>query len=91
MYVDSESLVNIMELLLKEESKKNILLEKLVDSFWLKTVTYFGKANKIFPGDDFLAFKTKMSPTTYICRFMIPEEFKRFYKCWIDSKSKGAF
>ena len=89
--IDSEPPANIMELLRKEKCKENILLEKLVDSSWLKTVTYFGPGNKIFPGEDFITFKTKMSPTTYICRFYIPGECKRFYKRWIDSESKGAF
>lgn len=92
--LDSLPPENIMEMLQKETAKEvlpNILVEKLVDSSWLKTVTYYGKENKVFPGEDFLTFKTKLSPVLYICRFYIPGECKRFYKKWINSESKGKF
>ena len=90
--IDSEPPANIMEMLAKETCKeKHLLLEKLVDSSWLKTVTYFGKANKIFPGEDFITFRVKDNPTTYICRFYIPGECKRLYKQWLNAPSKGAF
>lgn len=81
---------NIMEMLVKEKCKETLLLEKLVKSSWLKTVTYYGKANRVFPGEDFLTFKTKDSPTLYICRFYIPGECKRFYKRWTDPNTDAG-
>ena len=66
---------------------KQILNEKLVNSSWLQDVSYHGRHNKFFPGEEIISFKVKGNPKTYIVRGCT----RRDYIDWISSKSKGKF
>ena len=41
---------------------KQILNERLVNSSWLQSVSYYGLANKLFPGEELIVFKVKGNP-----------------------------
>ena len=66
---------------------KTILNEQLVNSSWLQDVSYHGRHNRLFPGEEFITFKVKKNPKTYICRGVTRKDF--LY--WIRSPSKGKF
>ena len=64
-----------------------ILNEKLVSSSWLQDVSYYGRRNKLFPGEEVITFKVKGNPKTYIVRGLTRHD----YVDWIKSPSKGRF
>lgn len=64
-----------------------ILNEKLVSSSWLKDVSYYGRRNKLFPGEEIITFKVHNNPKTYIVRGLTRHD----YVMWIKSPSKGKF
>lgn len=64
-----------------------ILNEKLVQSSWLKDIHYYGRQNKLFPGEEVITFKVKNNRKTYIVRGLT----KHDYLQWIKSPSKGKF
>ena len=66
---------------------KTILNEQLVNSSWLQDVSYHGRHNRLFPGEEFITFKVKNNPKTYICRGVTRKD----YIDWIKSPSKGKF
>ena len=66
---------------------KTILNEQLVNSSWLQDVSYHGRHNRLFPGEEFITFKVKNNPKTYICRGVTRKDFLD----WIRSPSKGKF
>ena len=45
---------------------KQILNERLVNSSWLQSVSYYGFRNHLFPGEEIITFKIKGNPKTYI-------------------------
>lgn len=66
---------------------KQILNERLVNSSWLQSVSYYGLANKLFPGEELIVFKVKGNPKSYIVRGLTRKD----YKDWLNSPSKGKF
>lgn len=64
-----------------------ILTERLVNSSWLQSVSYYGMRNRLFPGEELIVFKVKGNPKTYIVRGLTRQD----YKDWINSPSKGKF
>lgn len=66
---------------------KTFLVEKLVDSSWLKDVSYYNRHNKFFPGEEIITFQVKGNPKTYIVRGCTRKD----YLDWIKSNSKGKF
>ena len=64
-----------------------LLQERLVSSSWLKDVSYYGRQNKYFPGEEIITFKVKNNHKTYIVRGLT----RRDYIDWIKSPSKGKF
>lgn len=66
---------------------KNILNERLVNSSWLQDVSYYGRHNFFFPGEEIITFKVKGNPKTYIIRGCT----RRDYVEWLKSPSKGKF
>ncbi len=65
---------------------KQILCEKLVNSSWLKDISYYGRHNKLFPGEEIITFKVKNNPKTYIIRGLTRKD----YIDWaVKSPSKG--
>jgi hypothetical protein len=66
---------------------KQILNERLVNSSWLQSVSYYGFRNHIFPGEEIITFKVKGNPKTYIVRGLTRKDFKD----WLDAPSKGKF
>lgn len=66
---------------------KTILNERLVNSSWLQDVSYYGRHNKYFPGEEIITFKVKRNPKTYVVRGCTRQD----YLDWIKSKSKGKF
>lgn len=66
---------------------KQLLNEKLVNSSWLQSVSYYGFRNHLFPGEELITFKVKGNPKTYIVRGLT----KKDYIDWIHSPSKGKF
>lgn len=66
---------------------KQILNERLVNSSWLQDVSYYGRHNQYFPGEEIITFKVKGNPKTYIVRGLTRKD----YIDWIKSPSKGKF
>ena len=66
---------------------KMLLQEKLVQSSWLQDVSYYGRQNRYFPGEEIITFKVKGNPKTYIVRGLT----RRDYLDWVSAKSKGKF
>lgn len=66
---------------------KTLLQEKLVNSSWLQSISYYGKGNKLFPGEELIVFKVKHNPKTYIVRGLTKKDFQQ----WMSSESKGKF
>lgn len=66
---------------------KQILNERLVNSSWLQSVSYYGFRNRLFPGEELIVFKVKNNPKTYIVRGLTRQD----YKDWISAPSKGRF
>jgi hypothetical protein len=66
---------------------KAFLVEKLVSSSWLQDISYYGRQNKLFPGEEIITFKVHGNPKTYIVRGLT----RRDYVEWIQSGSKGKF
>lgn len=64
-----------------------ILTERLVNSSWLQSVSYYGMRNRLFPGEELIVFKVKGNPKSYIVRGLTRQD----YKDWIKSPSKGRF
>lgn len=66
---------------------KQILNERLVNSSWLQDVSYYGRHNQYFPGEEIITFKVKRNPKTYIVRGCTRKD----YIDWIKAPSKGRF
>ena len=66
---------------------KQILNERLVNSSWLQSGSYYGFRNHLVPGEEIITFKVKGNPKTYIVRGLTRKDFKD----WIDKNSKGRF
>ena len=64
-----------------------LLQERLVNSSWLKDVSYYGRRNRFFPGEEIITFKVQKNPKTYIVRGLTRKD----YLDWIKSPSKGNF
>lgn len=64
-----------------------LLQERLVNSSWLKDVSYYGRRNRFFPGEEIITFKVQKNPKTYIVRGLTRKD----YLDWIKSPSKGKF
>jgi hypothetical protein len=64
-----------------------ILNEQLVQSSWIEDITYRGRQNKLFPGEELIIFKVRDNPKSYICRGVTRKDFLD----WIRSPSKGKF
>lgn len=64
---------------------RQILNEKLVQSSWLQDVSYYGRHNRLFPGEEIVTFKVKGNSKTYIVRGLTRKD----YVDWIQSPSKG--
>ena len=39
-----------------------LLQERLVNSSWLKDVSYYGRRNRFFPGEEIITFKVQKNP-----------------------------
>lgn len=66
----------------------NLLLqERLVNSSWLQDVSYFGRHNRFYPGEEIITFKTKGNNKLYIVRGCVKQD----YLDWMKSPSKGKF
>lgn len=66
---------------------KQILNERLVNSSWLQDVSYFGRHNSLYPGEEIITFKVKGNPKTYIVRGCTRNDYRE----WLKSPSKGKF
>lgn len=66
---------------------RQILNERLVNSSWLQDVSYHGRHNTIFPGEEIITFKVKGNPKTYIVRGCTRID----YLNWVKAPSKGKF
>ena len=63
-----------------------LLLEHLVNSSWIEDISYYGRHNKMFPGEEIITFRVKTGARkTYIVRGLT----RRDYINWIKSPSKG--
>lgn len=66
---------------------RQVLNERLVNSSWLQDVSYYGRRNTYFPGEEIITFKIKDNPKIYVVRGCT----RRDYIEWIKSSSKGKF
>ena len=68
---------------------KTFLNEKLVNSSWLQDISYYGRHNKMYPGEEIITFKVKNNPKTYIVRGCTRKD----YLDWVspNTTSKGKF
>lgn len=66
---------------------KELLQERLVQSSWLEDVSYYGRRNKLFPGEEIIIFKVKGNPKHYIVRGLTRHDYVE----WLKSPSKGKF
>ena len=59
---------------------KQLLCEKLVNSSWLRDVSYYGRNNRLFPGEEIITFKVHNNPKTYIVRGLTRHDYIQWIK-----------